>query len=234
MPVQSRSGVIAAARTTTGQDKIILPFPLCVISLFITITGGSASVDIEISDDNVLFFALKTITQSSVVRLAIPSQAVAINVTAISGATIHATYHLMAVDALPSSTIEVFSGGVFTPPAQNINIVTQPVADGIPKRLYGPAQPANTAATVYTCPALTRTNIRFLHVSNGSSANADFTMSIGSDAAAKRLYDAYVVESHKSFTPPIDINLVAAEIVQLWQTTTGALTITMNGPELGV
>src|SRR3990167_1114626 len=61
------------------------------------------------------------------------------------------------------------------------------------KRLYGPAQVATGPATVYTVPALTKTIIRQILVNNPSASPVTLTVSIGADAAATRLLDAYSI-----------------------------------------
>lgn len=61
------------------------------------------------------------------------------------------------------------------------------------KRLYGPTALTAAAATKYTVPALTKTVIRHVHVTNTSAGAVTFTMSIGTDAAGTRLFDAYSI-----------------------------------------
>jgi hypothetical protein len=62
-----------------------------------------------------------------------------------------------------------------------------------PKRIVGPAQIATGPTTVYTVPALTKTIIRHLHVSNPSGSPVTLTLSIGADAAATRLFSTYSI-----------------------------------------
>lgn len=57
------------------------------------------------------------------------------------------------------------------------------------KRLFGPAQISNAAATKYTVPALTKAVIRHIHIVNPGAA-ITFTASIGADAAGTRIFDA--------------------------------------------
>lgn len=61
------------------------------------------------------------------------------------------------------------------------------------KRLYGPTALSTSAATKYTVPALTKTIIRHIHVSNTSAGAVTFTLSIGADATGTRLFDAYSI-----------------------------------------
>jgi len=106
---------------------------------------------------------------------------------------------------------------------------------GIAKRLHGPAQVSNAAATKYTVPANTRTILRQIHVQNPSGSAVTFTLSIGADAAAVRLYDAFSIpaaaagerESVKDFY--CYHVLEAAEVIQAFAGTNLILTLTLNG-----
>jgi len=106
-----------------------------------------------------------------------------------------------------------------------------------PKRLAGPALVTNTAATKYTVPAATRTILRHIHVQNPSGSAVTFTLSIGADATAVRLLDAFsipaaaagVTESVKDWF--CYYVLEAAEIVQALAGTNNILTLTLNGDE---
>lgn len=104
----------------------------------------------------------------------------------------------------------------------------------ITKRLAGPAQVSNAAATKYTTPASTRTRILHIHVQNPSGSAVDFTMSIGTDAAGTRIFDGFSIpaDSAKSFYGPY--TLEAAEIIQAFAGTNNIITLTIDGDELGV
>lgn len=99
------------------------------------------------------------------------------------------------------------------------------------KRLAGPAALSNAAATKYTVPALTKTLIRHVHVSNTSASAVNFTMSIGTDAAAARLFDAYPVPASSvlDFFPYAVLD--ATEIVQAFGSVNNQLTLTIFGDE---
>lgn len=107
-----------------------------------------------------------------------------------------------------------------------------------PKRLAGPAQVSNVAATKYTVPANTKTIVRHIHVENPSGAAVTFTLSIGADAAATRLWDAFSIpaaaagerESVKDWY--VYLVLEAAEIIQALAGTNNILTLTINGDEI--
>jgi len=102
----------------------------------------------------------------------------------------------------------------------------------IPKRLAGPAQVSNAAATKYTVPALTKTVVRHVHVENPSGAAVTFTMSIGADAAATRLFDAYSIGAGAVLDHFCYYILDVAEIIQALAGTNNVLTLTIDGDEI--
>lgn len=106
------------------------------------------------------------------------------------------------------------------------------------KRLHGPAQVSNAAATKYTVPALTKTIVRHIHIQNPSAAAVTFTLSIGTDAAATRLFDAFSIPAAVAGVTGSVIDwfgymvIDAAEIVQASAGTNNVLTLTVWGDEL--
>jgi len=108
----------------------------------------------------------------------------------------------------------------------------------IPKRLYGPALIATGPATVYTIPALTKTIIRQLHISNPSASPVLFTLSVGADAAGTRLFSSYSIPAAAAGVTnsvrDIFMYLImdAAEILQLAAGTNNILNITITGDEI--
>lgn len=102
----------------------------------------------------------------------------------------------------------------------------------IPKRLAGPAQVSNAAATKYTVPALTKTIVRHVHIENPSGAAVTFTMSIGADAAATRLFDAYSIGAGAVLDHFCYYVLDVAEIIQAFAGTNNILTLTIDGDEI--
>lgn len=97
------------------------------------------------------------------------------------------------------------------------------------KRFYGPAALTNAAATKYTVPANVKAILRHIHVANPSANPVDFTLSIGADAAATRLWDGYPIpaDSYEDFFlyTPMD----AAEIIQALGSVNAILVITISG-----
>ena len=106
-----------------------------------------------------------------------------------------------------------------------------------PKRLYGPALVATGPATVYTVPALTKTIIRHIHISNPSGSAVTITLSIGADAAGTRLLGAYSIPAAAAGVTDSVRDLFfyqimdAAEILTLSAGTNNILNITINGDE---
>ena len=100
-----------------------------------------------------------------------------------------------------------------------------------PKRLAGPAQVSNSAATKYTSPA-TGAIVREIHVSNPSGSPVDFTLSVGTDAAGTRLYDGLSIPADSVRTFYHYIVLGNAEIIQAFAGTNNILTLTLDGVEL--
>lgn len=101
----------------------------------------------------------------------------------------------------------------------------------IAKRLAGPAQVSNAAATKYTVPSTTKTVVKHIHVQNPSASAVTFTLSIGADAAGTRLFDAYSIAagSQVDFWGPY--TLEAAEVIQAFAGTNNILTLTIDGEE---
>jgi len=106
------------------------------------------------------------------------------------------------------------------------------------KRLVGPALIATGPTTVYTVPALTKTIIRQIHISNPSGAAVTFTLSIGADAAATRLWQTYSIPAAAAGVSDsvrdyfMYLVMDAAEILTLSAGTNNVLDITITGDEI--
>jgi len=106
-----------------------------------------------------------------------------------------------------------------------------------PKRLSGPAQLSTAATTIYTVPAATKTVVRYIHVQNPSGSPVNFTMSIGTDAAGTRIYDAYSIPGAAPGVTGSVLDLwcyhvlEAAEVLQAFCGTSSTLVITVDGDE---
>jgi hypothetical protein len=107
-----------------------------------------------------------------------------------------------------------------------------------PKRIVGPALVATGPTTVYTCPALTKTILRHLHLQNPSGSPVTFSLSIGADAAGTRLWDAYSIPAAAAGVSDSvrEIFLYqvvdAAETIQVKAGTNNILTMTLSGDEI--
>jgi hypothetical protein len=101
-----------------------------------------------------------------------------------------------------------------------------------PKRLFGPALLTNVTATKYTVPALTKTIIRHIHVTNPSAGTVNLTVSIGADAAGTRIFDAYPIAAYASLDFYGYWVLDVAEILAAFGSSTNVLNLTCNGDEI--
>lgn len=101
----------------------------------------------------------------------------------------------------------------------------------IAKRMAGPAQVSNAAATKYTVGANRRGIIRHIHVQNPSVSAVTFTASIGADAAGTRIFDAFSIGAGAVLDHMCYYVLEAAEIFQAFAGTNNILTLTINGDE---
>jgi hypothetical protein len=100
-----------------------------------------------------------------------------------------------------------------------------------PKRLAGPAQVSNAAATKYTVPGSTTTVVRHIHISNPSGSPVDFTLSIGTDAAGTRLFDGLAIAADSVYEHFCYHVLAVAEVIQAFGGTNNILTLTISGDE---
>lgn len=104
-----------------------------------------------------------------------------------------------------------------------------------PKRMAGPAQLTGSAATQYTAPSYVPTNltsvVRHIHVQNPSSSPVTFTLSIGTDAAGKRLFDAYSIAANSVLDHFCYYVMTSAEVIQAFASSASTLVITIDGDE---
>ena len=101
----------------------------------------------------------------------------------------------------------------------------------VAKRCAGPIALGTVATTVYTVPAATTTVIRSLHVANESAAAATFTVSIGVDAAGKRVFYNTNVGIADAYDWTGNIVLATGEVVQAYASIGTALTLVVSGIE---
>ncbi len=98
--------------------------------------------------------------------------------------------------------------------------------------LFGPAALSNVAATVYTVPASTVTVLQHIHASNPTGSEVTLTMSIGADAAGKRIYGAFPIAAHGVLDVFTKYVLPAAEVLQAFAGTDAVLILRLDGEEL--
>lgn len=94
--------------------------------------------------------------------------------------------------------------------------------------LYGPAAAALAAATIYTVPASSVAVVQHIHVTNPTTSTVTFTLSIGADAAATRIYDAIAIPSGGQIDVFTKYVLSAAQILQAFASST-AVVIRIDG-----
>ena len=101
-----------------------------------------------------------------------------------------------------------------------------------PRRLAGPLLVTSSSTTRYTVPALTKTIVRHIHVSNPSASPVTFTLTIGSDAAPVRLFDAFSIPAASVLDHFCYYIVDGGEIMQTNAGTTNILVFTMDGDEI--
>jgi len=99
----------------------------------------------------------------------------------------------------------------------------------IPTRFHGPAQVSNAATTKLTVAASELNVIKHIHISNPSGSPVTFTASIGADAAATRVFDAFSIPATSTYDLYPYWVLAAAEIFQALAGTNNVLVLTING-----
>lgn len=102
----------------------------------------------------------------------------------------------------------------------------------IPTRFSGPALLSNSASTKYTVAASEKIIIRHIHLYNPSASAVTFTLSIGSDAAGTRLFDAYSIPPASPFDHFCYYDVDAGEVIQSLAGTNNVLILTINGDRI--
>lgn len=99
----------------------------------------------------------------------------------------------------------------------------------IATRFHGPAQVSNAAATKYTVASNQKIIVRHIHIQNPSGSAVTFTMSIGADAAALRIFDAYSIAAGQVFDHFCMYVLEETEVIQAFAGTNNVLVLTIDG-----
>jgi len=97
-------------------------------------------------------------------------------------------------------------------------------------RMYGPAQPATSNATLYTAPAGGGV-VRNIHVCNTTAVPATFSLAINGSAAtvANCIYATFYVPAYGVHDASVSIVLGNGDTIQGLQGTASALTVTISG-----
>lgn len=97
-------------------------------------------------------------------------------------------------------------------------------------RLVGPTQLSASAATVYTVPASTTTTLlHIIAVNTSSTVSATITLSIGADAANKRILDGRTIAAKQNYEWRGYLVMTAAEILQAYSDTASVITLSISG-----
>ena len=100
------------------------------------------------------------------------------------------------------------------------------------KRLYGPAQLGSSAATLYTVPAGTRTEIRQIFANNPSGSPVDVTLSIGTDSASTRFVEETIPAGEAlNLRRKGNRTLTEGEVIQGFAGSAATVVLTINGVE---
>lgn len=95
-------------------------------------------------------------------------------------------------------------------------------------RIHGPAQVSTAATTKYTVPAATKAILRQVLIQNPSASPVLFTLSIGADAAAVRLFDGFSIPALSVYDRWLYVPVEAAEVIQAFAGTNNILVLTLT------
>jgi hypothetical protein len=100
-----------------------------------------------------------------------------------------------------------------------------------PTRLAGPlAVPlVGAIATVITVPALQKFIVRHIHIENPTGAAVTFTLTIGLDVAAARIYDAISIAGGAAVDFFCYHVLEVTEVMKTYASASPALVLVING-----
>jgi hypothetical protein len=225
--LKDSTGVISKALSGTGRFSVNLPHLPSVTLLFITFTG-TGSLNIELRDNKTAtWIPVKTITADALVKLALPASALAVNVTANSAAaTIH--YRTVEVNQIPNVAIEVFTAGSIEPQAFEGNLSLS----GVFKKLYQ-GQPASTGTTLYTVPAATQTQIKYIVVTNTTGSDRTIAVYHDGTGAANNILPASTIVAGGFGEYNGDILMETGDTLYAVASVSSTLTVTVYGIEQG-
>jgi hypothetical protein len=99
-------------------------------------------------------------------------------------------------------------------------------------RVYGPAAPTNSNATLYTVPSATTAIIKHIHACNSTTADVTLSLGINGTAAtgANCFLSALTIPAHGEYdSGPIFIPLIATDTITGLSGTSGANTVIISG-----
>ena len=101
-----------------------------------------------------------------------------------------------------------------------------------PKRLYGPAQPTASAATLYTVPATTSAIVRYIRINNTGGTDRTITLSVGLNAAGTQIFSGVTVPANGYIDWSGFIPMTTGEVIQGLASAAAALTVIISGVEV--
>lgn len=102
----------------------------------------------------------------------------------------------------------------------------------IARRFYGPGLVTNSVVTKITVTTSSTFIIRHMRFFNNSASAATITVSIGTDAAGTRIYDAYSIPAKSYEDWSGFLVMSTTEIMQMVAGTTNVITATVSGVEV--
>jgi hypothetical protein len=99
-------------------------------------------------------------------------------------------------------------------------------------RPVGPVALAAAAATLYTVPTGSTVILRHIRIANTTAGAVTFTLSIGTDAAGKRLASGKSIPANDIWDWSGFIVMLSTEIIQGFASAATSLTITVSGVEV--
>ena len=100
------------------------------------------------------------------------------------------------------------------------------------KRLYGPAQLAGAAATLYTVPGATTALLRYIRITNTTANDRTVTLSVGADAPGTRIFNGITVPANGAMDWSGFIPLTTGETIQGSSSAAASLTVIVSGVEV--
>lgn len=179
MAGETKAGTLLDAVTVTGRATIDLPRLPSMTLLFIKISGGTAAIQLEISDDRILFIPVTAVGVNAAIQFAIPASILAANVTSIAGATVTVTYRTVVLENIPEQTLLVYDG---SGAGDVTSLINQPPltivsSEGTPERKkLAQAELLIAGAVLYTVPAAIITEIVHMRAVNTSALPASYIM----------------------------------------------------------